>query len=64
MARGNGFQLIERLSDESRQVLPVGLLDVAFKRDLEDSDSRLGGQTRGRVVDAAPAQRLGERRSK
>ncbi len=37
-------------------------LDPALKRDFEDSDPGLGGQTRGWVVDAAPAQRVGERR--
>jgi hypothetical protein len=33
-ARGNGSQLVERLSDESRQPLPIGLADIAFKHEL------------------------------
>ena len=50
-ARGYGSQLVERLSDESREVLLVGLLDIAFKCDLEDGDPRLSGQARGWIVD-------------
>ena len=45
-----------------RQVSLVGLVDPAFERDSEDSDPCLGGQTRGWVADAAPAQRVGDRR--
>ena len=36
--------------------------DPALERDLEDGDTRLGGQARGWVGHAAPAQRDGERR--
>jgi len=53
----------ERLADALRQVRAPGLVDPAFERDLEDGDPRLGGQTRGWLLDAAPAQRVGERRS-
>ena len=46
----------------SRQVSVVVLVDPALERDPEDGDPGLGGEARGRVADAAPAQRVGERR--
>jgi|SRR5438552_2285632 len=58
-ARGHGFELVERLSDELRQVSLVGCVDPAFERDPEGGDACLGSQTRGWVYDAAPAQRVG-----
>jgi hypothetical protein len=62
IASGQGFELVERVWDELRDVLLVGFVDPAFERDLEDSDPCLRGQARGRVCGAAPAQRVGERR--
>ena len=50
IASGQGFELVERVSDELREVLLVGFVDPAFERDLEDSDPCLRGQARGRSV--------------
>ena len=61
-AGGHGLQLVERLPDELRQVSLAGVGHPALERDLEDGDPGLGGQARGRLGDAAPAQRVGERR--
>lgn len=61
MARGDGLQLLQRLSDEVRELPPVGPVDPAFERDLEDADPRLRGQARGRIGDAAGAQGVGDR---
>ena len=62
LARGYGFQFLQGLSDDGRQVSLLELLVPAFNRDPEDGDPCLGGQTRGRVCDAALAQRVGDRR--
>ena len=58
------FSSSKRLADELRQVALAGLVDPALERDLEDGDARLGGQARRRLGDAAPAQRVGERRGR
>jgi hypothetical protein len=39
IASGQGFELVERVSDELREVLLVGFVDPAFERDLEDKRS-------------------------
>jgi len=35
IASGQGFELVERVSDELREVLLVGFVDPAFERDLK-----------------------------
>jgi hypothetical protein len=62
LARGHGFQRVERLSDEPGQVLLVCLVDPAIERDAEDGDACSGGQARGGLGDTALAQCTGERR--
>ena len=47
---GQGFELVERVSDELREVLLVGFVDPALERDLDDSHPCLRGQARGRAV--------------
>ena len=61
---GDGFQLVERCADEVREIAPIALVDPAFERDLEDRDSRLGGQRRGRAGErrAGAARRRAPRR--
>ena len=44
-----------------RSCWPVSL-DPAFEADPEDGDARLGGEARGGLRDAAPAQSVRERR--
>ncbi len=61
-ARCHRLQLVERLPDESRQVLPIALLEPAIEGDPENGDPRLGSQGRGGVRDTTTAQRVGERR--
>jgi hypothetical protein len=50
------------LADELRELVLVGFADPPFERDSEHGDPHLGGQTRVRVSDPAPAQRVGEGR--
>src|SRR5271154_3067067 len=60
LARGHGLQLVQRLLNKSRQILPAGLVDPESESDLEDCDPRLRGQARGRFTDAPAAQRGSE----
>src|SRR5262245_13125125 len=54
------LQLGHRLADVLGQAGPAAVVvDPSFEADLEDGDAGLGGQARGRIVDAAPAQRVG-----
>ncbi len=52
-ARGKGFQLVKRLSDELRKVAVVGFLDPAVERASEDSDRDLGREARGGLSETA-----------
>ncbi len=52
-ARGKGFQLVKRLSDEPRKVAVVGVLDPAVERASEDSDRDLGRETRRCIGETA-----------
>ena len=54
-ARGKGFQLVKRLSDEPRKVAVVGFLDPAVERASEDSDRDLGREARGGLSETAPS---------
>jgi nucleoside-diphosphate-sugar epimerase len=62
-ARSDGFERIERFSNDVRQFARTGLVDPAVECDFEDRDPGLGHQTRGWLCDAAPAQRSGVRSS-
>jgi hypothetical protein len=44
--------------DVLQQIAVIGVIDPTLDRDLEDDDSGLCGQTRGRYRDAALAQRV------
>ena len=61
-ACGHGFQLVERIADELGQAPLVGRVVPALEGDPEHRDPGLGRQARGRIADAALAQRVGERR--
>jgi len=52
-ARGKGFQLVKRLSDEPRKVAVVGVLDPAVERASEDSDRDLGREARRCIGETA-----------
>ena len=52
---------MQRLADELGQIPCVGVGDPAFERDPEDRDGRLSDHACVRLVDAALAQRGGER---
>jgi len=62
LPRSYGFELVEQLADELRQVSLASHAVPAFDRDLEDSDPRLGSQARGSVGEPALAQRASDRR--
>ena len=47
--RGDGFQLVERVLDELRQVTVIALIGPLLPRDAERGDAGLGGQS-GRGV--------------
>jgi hypothetical protein len=58
--RAERLQLLECLADELRKISVVGVVDPSFERDPEHRHPDLGGERRGRVWQAARAQRLGQ----
>src|SRR5258708_8224228 len=55
LPRSYGFELVEQLADELRQVSLASHAVPAFDRDLEDSDPRLGSPARGSGREPPPA---------
>src|SRR5258708_2926406 len=55
----DALELVEELSDKSRQILRVGFADPAVIRCFERDDSDFCGKARGRVSHAAASQRVG-----
>ncbi len=62
LTRHDGFELVERRLDQSRQVARPGLIHPAIECDSEDGDPCFSGQARGGLSDAAAQQRIGHSR--
>src|SRR5215470_6940177 len=60
--RGNRPEIVDRLADQGREIVLLGLADPALKSGLEGRDACLRRQRRGWLRDAAIAQRQGDRR--
>jgi hypothetical protein len=60
-AGGDGFEGVERVPHDLRELSFVGLAGPAFERDAEGGHPYVGGEAGGGVADAAPSQGVGER---